>query len=98
CSTLHLLRSDSVGPGCLAAPATELSPTSNPGVVRQAFFGGGMSASGISVLGEVDETRAGCSSSSSSFPSKGSSSGSPSSVSSSLPSKGSSSPSPPSVG
>nr|GFC69735.1 hypothetical protein [Tanacetum cinerariifolium] len=29
--TLHLLRSDSVGPGCLAAPAAELSTISNPG-------------------------------------------------------------------
>nr|GFC94338.1 hypothetical protein [Tanacetum cinerariifolium] len=47
-----------VGPGCLAAPAAELSPISSPGVVRQAFFRGGMSASGISILGEVDESKA----------------------------------------
>nr|GEZ39490.1 hypothetical protein [Tanacetum cinerariifolium] len=60
CSTLHFLMLDSVGPGCLAAPAAELSPISNPGVgaLRQALFRGGMSASGISVLWEVDGSKA----------------------------------------
>ncbi|GJT49558.1 putative reverse transcriptase domain-containing protein [Tanacetum coccineum] len=44
-----------VGPGCLAAPAAELSPISYPGagVVRQALFRGGISASGISSWGIV---------------------------------------------
>ncbi|GKF42381.1 hypothetical protein Tco_0125723, partial [Tanacetum coccineum] len=39
-----------VGPGCLAAPAAELSPILNlgAGVVKQALFRGGISASGTS--------------------------------------------------
>ncbi|GKG12630.1 hypothetical protein Tco_0346867, partial [Tanacetum coccineum] len=49
-----------VGPGCLATPAAELSPTSSQGagVVKQALFRGGISALGISVLWEVDGSKA----------------------------------------
>ncbi|GKG57719.1 hypothetical protein Tco_0587317, partial [Tanacetum coccineum] len=38
-------------PGCLAAPAAELSPISSPGagVAKQALFRGGISTSRISV-------------------------------------------------
>nr|GEU55369.1 ubiquitin hydrolase [Tanacetum cinerariifolium] len=51
------------GPGCLAAPAAKLSSTSNlrAGVVRQALIRGGISASGMSVLREVDRSSDGVS-------------------------------------
>ncbi|GJS44100.1 hypothetical protein Tco_0569143 [Tanacetum coccineum] len=45
-----------VGPGCLAAAAAELSPTSHPGLgeVNSSLFRGEVSASGISALRLVD--------------------------------------------